>query len=167
MNLIFSVLITTPVLLQFSGVPVSIPSRLSINSYHSLDLWTVECGSWHGEPDPWAFQQHSLCTADIPGTRGSSYSSSLLPRLVPCLLSSFFFPPLTHQVGETSSQRCLACPPCHFIPTCNLLILSLSSSPWIFSNSPFFLPPFSVCWHSVIQQQSSHMQHSYQTWFSF
>lgn len=121
MNLVFSILITTPVLLQFSGVLVSIPSRLSINSHHSLDLGTVECGSWHGEPDPWAFQQHSLCTADIPGTRGSSYSSSLLPRLVPCLLSSPFFFPWTHQVEGTSSQRCLAGPPCRFIHKCTLL----------------------------------------------
>lgn len=29
-----------------------------------LDWGTLERGSWHGgEPDPWAFQQHSLCAA--------------------------------------------------------------------------------------------------------
>lgn len=144
MNLVFSILITTPVLLQFSGVLVSIPSRLSINSHHSLDLGTVECGSWHGEPDPWAFQQHSLCTADIPGTRGSSYSSSLLPRLVPCLLSSpFFFHEHTRWREQVVRDVLLVLPA---ILSTNIpsFVLSLSSFPQTSSNSPFFLPPFSV-----------------------
>lgn len=55
-----------------------------------------------GEPDPWAFQQHSMCATDIPGTRGSSLPPSLHPpQLVSSWLSCLSFP-LKHQKEETS-----------------------------------------------------------------
>ena len=44
------------------------PSLCLNKQMSQSDLGTVECSSWHGEPDPWAFQQHSSCTAAIPGT---------------------------------------------------------------------------------------------------
>lgn len=83
------ILISTPVLLQFrssSSHPLPLPQWTDIIE---LDPGTVECGSWHGEPDPWAFQQHSLCTADIPGTRGSSYLPCTSAHTLFAFTSSF------------------------------------------------------------------------------
>lgn len=54
---------------------------------HCKNLGTVERSSWHGEPDLWAFQQHSSCTADIPGTGGSSYLPSF--ALGSCAMFAF------------------------------------------------------------------------------
>lgn len=137
---------------------------LSLNKQISeFDLGTVECSSWHGEPDPWAFQQHSLCTADIPGTRGSSYRRSLY--LSSCLVCLSFTTP----GGGNKLQRCLFCLPCYFIhiyPPCPFLLIFSFLLFEIFDHCPFFCLPFSiVCQrHPCTCGKSSTL---IQTWLSF
>lgn len=116
--------------------PFLFPNKLILQE---LDQRTVECGSWHGEPDPRAFQQHSLCTADIPGTWGSSYA----PCHPLCTSAHFLFAftsSFSPQVGRKQVVRNCVLPAT--LLTFTLCALSVSSSPSILFT--FSLPPFQL-----------------------